>query len=369
MLTIALFLLQVLAETWLLICAMAPYLLFGFAVAGLLSVAIRPEVVKRHLGPPGFRQTFKATLIGVPMPLCSCGVIPVAASLRRAGAGKGATAAFLASTPETGVDSLLATWGLLGPMFAMIRVVVAFCTGFLAGFMVDWLDPRDPRPPAETGGSGPDSGPRRSWLVRAFRFGFVVLPADIGRALLVGVVIAGVLGAVIPDNFLADKLGHSPLAYLVITAFAIPVYVCSTGSIPIAAAMMKAGLSPGTALVFLIAGPATNAATISILWTMLGRRTTIIYLVSIIACAWLAGGLVDLAPGNAVLVRHLHAHGQLGGWFYQAAGILLLGVLGGSFLAQRLARRAAAPACAHCAAAEKEKQTPAGGGEPPGPPA
>jgi uncharacterized membrane protein YraQ (UPF0718 family)/copper chaperone CopZ len=286
---------RALVSTWALAGEMAPYLLLGFLVAGLLHAFLKPSFVARHLGRRGFGQVFKATLIGVPMPLCSCSVVPVTAWLRRHGARKGAAAAFIASTPETGVDSIAATWGLMGPLFAVARVAAAFVTGIAAGTLVEASDREPDADPAaaDNGTDATNGGPR--WR-SALRHAFIVLPRDIGRALLVGLLIAGAVSAFVPPGYVSAEWAGSPFAFLAVTLVAVPIYVCSTGSVPVAVAMLHSGLSPGAALIFLIAGPATNAATIAALWKMLGRRATAIYLGAIVGTAWLAGFALDTLP-------------------------------------------------------------------------
>ena len=297
-----------LQSLWTMTGEMAPYLLFGFLIAGLLHVFIRQEFVERHLGRRGFRQILKATLIGVPMPLCSCGTIPVAAALRRDGASKGATAAFLASTPQIGVNSVFATWGMLGGVFTIIRVAAAFCSGLLAGVFTDLFDhdSRDqtPKPPAAPDADRPGLHIN---LRRALEYGFVTLPADIGRALILGLLVAGAIAAFIPADLFAGRLGDSLLLFPLITLVAIPMYTCSTGSIPVALALMHLGVSPGAALVFLIAGPATSAAAISTLWKMVGRRTALIYLASIVLTSWGFGFLFNTLPMDVLESVACHA--------------------------------------------------------------
>ncbi len=190
-------LLHILRESWSVLGQMAPYLLFGFLVAGVLSVCISPEFVERHLGGGGFRPVLKAALWGVPLPLCSCGVIPVSASIHRHGASRAATASFLLSTPQTGVDSIAVTYALLGSLFAVYRPLVALATGLLGGAFVmllaegnrDGEAAQSSRQPCQEScctGRG-----TRSNVRRALEYGFMVLPRDIGLALLAGVVIAG----------------------------------------------------------------------------------------------------------------------------------------------------------------------------------
>ena len=286
---------EIVRETWLTLCAMAPYLLFGFLVAGILSVLISPEWVERHLGGRGLWPIIKASLFGVPLPLCSCSVIPVATSLRRHGSSKGATTAFLLSTPQTGVDSVLATYSLLGPVFAIFRPLAAFACGLLGGGLVQAFSPA---------GAGEDTTPACAdaccshghhlpvWQ-RILRHGFVVLPRDLARPLLVGLVVAGIISGVVPDTFFADHIGTGIGAMFLMMLVGIPLYVCATASIPIAAAMMLKGISPGAALVFLMTGPATNAAAIATLWAMLGRRTALIYLSVVMLTALLSGLALD----------------------------------------------------------------------------
>lgn len=310
---------------------MAPYLLFGFAVAGAISAFLTPATVERHLGGRGIWPVIKASLLGVPLPLCSCGVIPVAASLREHGAGKGATLSFLISTPQTGVDSISVTYSLLGPVFALFRPVAAFATGILGGAIADKLDPDvdpSPRPPAAckdgTCCGQPGLGSR---TLRALRHGFLTLPADIAAPMSAGILIAGTVSALVPDDFFASYLGTGILPMLVMLAISIPVYVCASASVPIAAAMILKGLSPGAALVFLIAGPATNAATIATLWKTLGRRSVAVYLLTVGSAALICGSLMDMVnktslPESAP-ADSLHCQAQLGIASHVAAALLI----------------------------------------------
>ena len=286
---------NVLVEIWSITAIMAPYLLFGFLMAGVLSVVISKDFVRRHLGGSGWAQPVKAALMGVPMPICSCGVIPLAASLRGHGASRGATASFLASTPQTGVDSLLASYALLGGVFAVVRAVVAFLTGLVCGAAVGAVS--DDGGEAAGGEEACDetccAGLKAPGWRRALVYGFVTLPRGIGRAMAFGIVLSGVIGALVPPDFFASRIGHSPWAYLLMLAVGIPLYVCSSGSVPIALAFIKAGLSPGAALVFLIAGPATNAATLTTLWQIIGKKQTVVFMLVLALCALAAGVVLD----------------------------------------------------------------------------
>lgn len=288
---------------------MAPYLLFGFLIAGILSVLISRDFVTRHLGGHGFKAILKAALVGVPMPLCSCSVIPVMASLRKHGASKGATTSFLASTPQTGIDSIAVTYSLLGGAFTLFRVVVAFVTGLLCGTMVEaFSNPTDGEPIEEKTGCDCCSDKKKSAMRRIVEYGFINLPKDIGRPLFLGVLVSAVLGALVPENYFADSFSSGLLSMLVMLLIGTPLYVCSTASIPIAMALMQMGVSPGAALVFLISGPATNAATLSTMWKMIGRRSTLIYLSSLFSCALGAGLLFDALPIAARTAQLAHLH-------------------------------------------------------------
>lgn len=280
-----------LTSAWDLTAQMAPYLLFGFAVAGILHIVLPTAWVARHLGGTGWRPIVNAALIGVPLPLCSCGVVPVALSLRRQGASRGAVAAFLMSTPQTGADSILVTWGLLGPVVAIVRPIAAFVSGLMVGFAVGHKPAR-----SELGGPHQKStaAPSLPRWRRVLHHGFVTLPADIGRELIVGLAIAGILGAIVPPNLFADRIPHGWPSMLLMLAVGIPIYVCSTASVPIALGLIRAGISPGAAMVFLITGPATNAATLAALSQILGRRSTVVYLGCLVVTALLTGSLLDL---------------------------------------------------------------------------
>jgi uncharacterized membrane protein YraQ (UPF0718 family) len=319
-------------DFWLTLCEMSPYLLFGFLMAGVLSVLVSPERVERHLGGHGFWPVFKAALFGVPLPLCSCSVIPVTASLRRHGASRGAATAFLISTPQTGVDSILVTLALLGPVFAVFRPLGALVSGIMGGGAVDALEPHgeaDTEPAEEcTDTCCTDNG--RGRLARILSYGFVDLPRDIGRALLIGIFVAGVLSAALPNDFFVG-VGSGVLAILVMMLLGIPVYVCATASIPVAAALMLKGVSPGAALAFLMTGPATNAAGIATVWKIMGRRTAVVYLVTVALTAFASGLILDY------IFEFTASSAQEGmGWMLPqpvkvASAVALLLILGAAF--------------------------------------
>jgi hypothetical protein len=332
---------KIASESWLVFGQMAPYLLFGFLVAGVLSVCISPEFVERHLGGRGFGPVLKAALFGVPLPLCSCGVIPVAASFHRHGASRAATTSFLLSTPQTGVDSIAITYALLPTVFVVFRPIAALVTGLLGGLLVMLFGGSNG---AASEGSAKSRDctdaccaqkGRRNIVRRALEYGFVVLPRDIGAPLLVGVLIAGAISALVQPNELQPYLGRGILSIIIMMAIGIPIYVCASASVPIAAGLIHLGASPGAALAFLIAGPATNAATITTIWKLLGGRTAGLYLLTI-ALSAIGGGLtLDwLMPAMSATVPTMaaHAHETMGGdWFW---AVVLLAVLAVSYLAK-----------------------------------
>ncbi len=385
---------QIVADFWDTLAEMSPYLLFGFLVAGILSVLIRQQTVEKHLGGEGFIASLKAAVFGVPMPLCSCGVIPVSASLRRHGAGRGATTSFLISTPQTGVDSILVTYSLLGWVYAVFRPLIAFASGLIGGVLVSLITRDQPDQAAtplseEAHDHNPDHSecddescatePKatcseaccdtsRSKLARILHYGLVELPQDIGRSLLIGVLIAALISALLPAEALPGILGGGIVSMLIMMAAGIPVYVCATASVPIAAALIAKGVSPGAALVFLMTGPATNAATIVTIGRVMGKRTAAIYMLTVAGCAIGAGLLLDAIYTLPAVSAMAHEHkGLLPMWFKHATAVVLLGVLGWALLRPRLQRARGGPSgldipeqvmilnisgmtCNHCAA-------------------
>lgn len=284
---------QIGVEFWMVLAEMSPYLLFGFLVAGLLSALISQRIVERHLGGRGLWPLVKASVFGVPLPLCSCGVIPVSMSLHKHGASRGSTVSFLLSTPQTGVDSIFVTLSLLGPVFAIFRPLAAFATGIFGGAMVNIFGGRQEQEKEKCTDECCSIEVKTNKLVRGLRFGFVVLPRDIGRAMLIGLVIAAFISAVVPKDFFAQYLGTGIFAMVVMMVLGIPVYVCATASVPVAAALLAKGITPGAAIVFLMTGPATNAAAFVTIWKTLGARTAVTYIISVAACALASGILLD----------------------------------------------------------------------------
>lgn len=392
--------LESLRQSWLLLLQSGPYLLLGFVLAGLIHALLPVERLSRWLGGPTTASVFRAALIGVPLPLCSCSVVPVAASLRRAGASRGATSAFLISTPESGVDSIAATWALLDPLMTVARPAAAFFTAFTAGLFQNAGDRGRPRrnletyaPPQPAAGAGPPAtvasccshtvlpaagaaatgaagccshsatpvtlaaasaataAPRahadahepdhrphalgtpagagriREKLIGALRYGLIDMFEDLGRYMILGFLLAGALTVVLNQYLpLRSALG-SPWAPFIMLVAGTPVYVCAASATPMIAVLIKEGLSPGAGLVFLLAGPATNAASVVLLRELIGGRGVAIYLASIAGCALAAGFLVDAAydvlglePRALVRAEACHANPS---WVDIGAALLL----------------------------------------------
>lgn len=275
---------------------MSPYILLGFMIAGLMHAFVPQHTMARHLSGHGWRSVVKAALTGIPLPLCSCGVLPTAIAMRRSGASKAATTSFLIATPQTGVDSIAATWSLLGPAFAVIRPIAALVTSFFGGLATGHDEKRDPARKTDPTDDRCDDcrpGPFGSRFLEAMRYGFVDLVGSIGGWLVTGLIIAALISVYVPADFFA-AVGSTPIvSMLAVLLIAIPMYVCATGSIPIAMSLVMKGLSPGTALVLLMAGPAANFASYTLISREMGHRTARIYLASIATGAIGFGLLID----------------------------------------------------------------------------
>jgi len=324
---------------WHVLGEMSPYLILGFLIAGILHVTISRRTVIRYMGGTGVGSVFKASLFGVPLPLCSCGVIPVGLSLRKSGAGQGASVAFLMSTPQTGVDSILVTYSLLGPVFAVLRPVVALVTGVIGGVLANVMDaPVKAKngeivDPAECEACrkgvvcnlhGPEEKKQKSEI---FSYGFVTLPRDIGGYLLIGLLAAALISTLVPEGYFSTYLGTGLLPMLVMMVVGIPMYVCSTASVPVAAALLAAGVSPGAALVFLMTGPATNAATLTSMWKILEKKSTLIYLFTIATGALVSGLLLDaIATGSGIGTGAFRGW-ELPVWARSGSALLLAGIM------------------------------------------
>ena len=310
-------------ELWL---AVAPYLLLGMFIAGILHVFLGEDFIRHHLGGKGMAPVVKATLFGIPLPICSCGVIPVAASLKKEGASKSSVLSFLVSTPTTGVDSILATYSLLGPLFAIFRPIAAFFSGITIGMVNRLFNKEKTTIKHDHSHKAIATGFK---VKEVFRYGFLELAEDIGKWLLIGVILGALLTVFIPESFMTRHLANPMLHFLLVLVIAIPLYVCATGSIPIATALIAKGFSPGAALIFLIAGPATNTVTLSFVYSKLGKRAFYIYLSSIIVISLLAGLVFNwiwgLLGSDLSLISPHGSHLSL--WLTIPSGIILFALI------------------------------------------
>lgn len=342
----------------------AIYLLFGFFVAALLHIFFPESIIKRHLGKATFGSVIKSTLFGIPLPICSCGVIPVAASLKNSGASKGSTISFLVSTPQVGADSFMITYSLLGWFFGVFRIVASVITAFWAGIVVniigknevDRVLPMSVREDKET-----ITDRARS----VFHYVEYELLGSIANALIVGFVIAGIIAAFIPDGFFEMYMGSEFLSMLLMLVVGIPMYVCASASTPIAASLIMKGMSPGAALVFLLTGPATNAIGISAITNIVGKKSTVAYLVVISVASILLGYLLNLFASTFGIqnVIMLHQHellpqwlkltGSAGltlmlGWYYLNTKVFNV-IKGGKIdMAEKITLNVSGMSCMHC---------------------
>ena len=331
----------IILESWGILVESAPYVFFGFFAAGLLKAYLPEHLVAKHLGEDDAVSVLKASLFGIPLPLCSCGVIPAAIELRKQGASKGATAAFLVSVPETGVDSAAITWALLDPMMTIIRPITAFLTATLTGLLVNRIPESLPSAVEnriqevscccqETTAVVSPPQPikphqQRIWDGLAYAFGDLL--GDIGKWLLIGIGAAGFIAYLVPGDFFIRYMNNEFLSLVIMLGVGIPLYICASASTPVAAALVLKGLSPGAALVFLLAGPATNAATMTIVARYFGKYALLVYLFSIAFCSLLFGWLTNriYAWLDLDITQWVSASGHVGdAVFMQGLAVVLL---------------------------------------------
>lgn len=332
---------EILIAFWKVLAMMAPWLLGGFLLAGIVGVLMPREWAEKAMGKAkGWKGVLNAVLIGVPLPICSCGVLPLTQALRKSGASKGAAAGFLISTPQTGIDSILATYALLGPVFAIARPIAAFLTGIIGGEAVNLMTnpasadasavTRDSvssgpvtakhseagcccccsghKNPATADASAPQIGfpsghryargivARENVILKSLKKSDELF-TEIVKPLSFGLVVAALVTVLVPENFFATAFGGNDfLAMPAMVIIGFPMYVCSTASIPIAASMVLKGLTPGAAFVFLMVGPAINAASLSTVASLIGKKPTIVYALVISLGAILCGIAVNMLP-------------------------------------------------------------------------
>ncbi|MDQ8182421.1 permease [Pelagicoccus sp. SDUM812005] len=336
---------KIATHTWAMIAEMGVYLILGLAISVLLHRFLRQAWVERLMGKRKLSSVIWGSVVGVPMPLCSCGVIPVTMSLRSKGASRGATVSFLTSTPQTGVDSFLATYGMLGPVFAVYKIIVAFLSGILVGLATDLFVKDLPSPAPQTSIPKPAPIAQQPNLKESFRYGFYTMPGDLASALILGFVLAGLISALAPADLLSNIPGGALAAILLATLISVPFYICSTGSIPLALALVHSGLPISAALVLLIAGPATNIATITTMRKVLGGRSAFIYVGGVILTTWLAAAVYHFFLDTGTLGTHAMSHEMDLPLWKHLGGALLLLLLVFPHLHQKLRSPQTVPSC------------------------
>lgn len=354
---------------WDMLVEMAPYMCLGFLMAGLLHIFVNPKIIFKFLGRGRIKSVLYATLLGIPLPLCSCGVLPATAGLKKQGATNGAAMSFLIATPETGVDSMAVTYALLDPIMTIFRPLAAFVTSIAAGLTQNFfgrtytdtearLEP-DLSCKIDNCCDGINCPPEVhrhhhslfEKLNVALKYGFGEILDDISKWLVLGIVIAGAICVLVPDSFMKTYLDGGIYSMLTMLVVGIPFYICATSSTPIAAALILKGVSPGAALVFLLAGPATNAATISVVYGLFRKRATVIYLASIAICAIAMGLLLDKVYAWFKITASSVA-GEAGEfiphWMGDIFAVLLVILILNSFISRwRRKRRGEASCCDH----------------------
>ncbi|MDT8335136.1 MAG: permease [Desulfurivibrionaceae bacterium] len=333
------FIVAVLRASWDLLLDASVYIFFGIVVAGLLKTFLSTEYVARHLGRGRFKPVLKAALFGIPIPLCSCGVMPAAAALKRQGANNGATIAFLVSTPESGIDSISVSYALLDPIMTVARPVAAFISAVAAGLIESLCGgPEKPGPPPlitireDPCLLGREDGNRQGIFTRlpgSLRYAFVELWGDLAIWFAFGLLLSGIITVWIPQELIINYLGGGFTAMLVMLAAGIPIYICASASTPIAAALILKGVSPGAALVFLLVGPATNMASLSILTGLLGKRAALRYLLVLAASSVAFGLLLDeIYRWNGISAQAVVGRaGEIMPYPVQLAGAVILVIL------------------------------------------
>ena len=314
------------------------YLIFGFLVAGILHLFFPESIIRRHMGKNSISSVIKSTLFGIPPPLCSCGVVPVAASLKKSGTSKGASISFLISTPQVGADSFLITYSLLGWIFGVFRIVASLITAMIAGITVNFLSRNDDEQ-SEINNKGKvyrdTIGERLKTLFYYMEF---ELLGSIANALVIGLIIAGIIAAVFPDDFFVKYLNYPIASMILMLAIGIPMYVCAAASTPIAASLIMKGVSPGAALVFLLTGPATNAITISTVVKTLGKKAAAVYLLSIGIISLLLGYLLNIITikygFNKIIM--IHQHEMIPEWLKISGSAVLCIMLGWYYLNMKI---------------------------------
>ena len=334
--------------------AMAIYILIGLLIAGILKQLVPDDFVIKHLGKGSISSVLKATLFGIPLPVCSCSVIPLAQSLRKEGASKGAVQSFLISTPITGVDSILATFSFFGLIFTIFRVVSSIIIAIIVGLIQNFVEKESPSDIKNTvvvdsccsDSSCSTSSGTSSLLVKkkkfsfksAFSYAYVILFKDMVKPLFIGLLLGALFTTFTPKEYASMLFENQILTYFVILAFAMPLYVCATASLPIAAAFILQGMSGGAAFIFLTAGPATSAITMSVVYKTLGKKALIVYASTIAVLSFIFAFIYDFFFGNINIINFAKdmEHSSL---FSQAASFIMLALMSYYLIKPRLYRK------------------------------
>ena len=311
--------------------AMAIYVLFGLLFAGILKQIIPDDFVIKHLGRGSVSSVVKATLFGIPLPVCSCSVIPLAQSLKKEGASKGAVQSFLISSPITGVDSILATFSFFGLIFTIFRVISSVIIAITVGLIQNFVDKDEKIIKEEVSisscgcsNSCSSSSVKKSFSIKkVFFYAYVTLFVDMVKPLFIGLIFGALFTTLAPKEYTSLLFENQILTYIVIMLFSMPLYVCATASLPIAAALMLEGMSAGAAFIFLTAGPATSAITMSVVYKTLGKTSLIIYLSTISVLSLFFGFLFDLFFSD-INILQFNLHDEETNLISQIASFIML---------------------------------------------
>jgi uncharacterized protein len=346
---------QILKEVIFFYNEVSVYLVFGFIVAGLLHIFFSEALITKLFGKDNTASVIKASIFGIPLPLCSCGVLPVAVSLKNNGASKGATVSFLITTPQVGADSFMITYSLLGWVFAVFRIIASVITGFTAGIAMNFLKKDNPSnlqsnlqsdcsPDCTSGSCAGGVKKDESMTSRAknvFSYVEYSVLGSIAGHLIIGIILAGIIAVLIPDDFFAKYMTSDILSIFLMLLIGIPMYVCASASTPIAAALIMKGISPGAALVFLLTGPATNAIGISAVYKMLGKNGVLLYLAAIAVVSLVIGSLL-----NAIVYKFgfqsiisMHHGEMLPNWLKLSGSVLLTLMLSWYYIKTKILNR------------------------------
>lgn len=342
--------------------SMSEYLLLGFLAAGIAKLFVSEDQIYKNLSDKGFSDIFKAAILGVPIPVCSCGVIPLVEHLRRSGASKKSIVSFLISTPTTGFDSIFATYSLLGPVFAFFRPISSFLGGLLGGTLVKFFVKEEDVNTREKIEVCKVRDVERKNLkekfLKSLKYSFIELVESTGKWIILGIVLGTLISYLVPETLFKSYFSNRFLSYLFMMLVGTPLYVCATGSIPIALSFIIKGISPGAALVFLITGPATNSATILFVFKRLGKKTLLIYLVSIFIISLVSGFLLDTIFKNFDFMRNqiTHRHSENINYWKLFSSIVLIVLILRPYLIRIWRKKMEGKnfyvpdiSCAHCA--------------------